>query len=93
MRCSTASTWSSPTRAPGARPGLDARARRASSWRRSAGEPRAKLGWTDVARFGELGIPAVNFGPGDPDLAHKPEEHVAVARIEQTEAALVRFLG
>jgi succinyl-diaminopimelate desuccinylase len=57
------------------------------------GAPRAKYGWTDVARFSELGIPAVNFGPGDPNLAHKPEEHVELARIEQAEAALVRFVS
>ena len=78
--------------APAARPGLDAPLPRAIV-AAVGGEPRAKLGWTDVARFGELGIPAVNFGPGDPNLAHKPEEHVELSRIAEAEAALVRFLS
>ena len=77
--------------APAARPGLDTEAA-ASFVAAVGGEPRAKLGWTDVARFGELGVPALNFGPGDPNLAHKPEEHVAVQAVLDAEAALVRFL-
>jgi succinyl-diaminopimelate desuccinylase len=78
--------------APAARPGLDSPTA-AEFVAAVGGEPRAKYGWTDVARFGELGIPAVNFGPGDPNLAHKPEEHVSMAAVLDAEAALVRFLG
>ena len=78
--------------APAARPGLDAELAR-TIVDAVGGQARAKLGWTDVARFGELGIPAVNLGPGDPNLAHKPEEHVALAAIEAVETALVRSLG
>ncbi len=46
-----------------------------------------------MARFGALGIPAVNLGPGDPNLAHTREESVEVARIAEVEAALVAFLS
>ncbi|MCU1656724.1 MAG: succinyldiaminopimelate desuccinylase [Pseudonocardiales bacterium] len=77
--------------APAASPGLDLPLPREIA-AAVGGEPRAKLGWTDVARFSQLGIPAVNFGPGDPNLAHKPEEHVDVRLIADAEAALVRFL-
>jgi succinyl-diaminopimelate desuccinylase len=78
--------------APGARPGLDSPVA-AEFVTAVGGDARAKLGWTDVARFGELGIPAVNFGPGDPNLAHKPEEHVSVQQVLDVEAALTRFLS
>ena len=77
--------------APAARPGLD-RPVAAEFVRAVGGEARAKLGWTDVARFGELGIPAVNFGPGDPNLAHTRDEHVSRPLILEAEDALVRFL-
>jgi succinyl-diaminopimelate desuccinylase len=57
------------------------------------GSARAKLGWTDVARFAELGIPAVNYGPGDPELAHRVDESVFLPRVAAAEEALLRFLA
>ncbi|UCN13878.1 succinyl-diaminopimelate desuccinylase [Cellulomonas iranensis] len=81
--------------AAGARPGLDAPAAQdfaAAVLAVTGGSPAPKYGWTDVARFSELGVPAVNFGPGDPLLAHKDDERVPVAQIELCHRALRAWL-
>jgi succinyl-diaminopimelate desuccinylase len=77
--------------APGARPGLTAPLA-AAFLAAVGGEPRAKLGWTDVARFAELGIPAVNYGPGLPEIAHTPGEYVEAAPITAAEQSLTTWL-
>jgi len=66
--------------APGALPGLD-RPAAAAFVQAVGGSPNPKFGWTDVARFSALGVPAVNFGPGNPELAHTQAEFVPLAQL------------
>ena len=77
---------------PAALPGLDQPAAR-EFLAAVGGEPRAKFGWTDVARFAALGIGAVNYGPGDPALAHTDEEFCDVADLVTCRDALGRWLS
>ncbi len=58
----------------------------------SGSSPRAKLGWTDAASLWSHGIPAANFGPGDPRLAHTPGEHVRADELERVSATLEQLL-
>ncbi|ROZ56854.1 succinyl-diaminopimelate desuccinylase [Rhodococcus sp. WS1] len=77
---------------PGALPGL-ANPSAAALIEAAGGQFRAKYGWTDVSRFSALGIPAVNYGPGDPNLAHKRDEHVPVQQITDVAAVLRKYLS
>jgi succinyl-diaminopimelate desuccinylase len=77
--------------ASGALPGLDAPAAR-QFLATTGAAPVAKYGWTDVSRFAALGIPALNFGPGDPNLAHTREEHVHTDQITACTELLRRYL-
>jgi succinyl-diaminopimelate desuccinylase len=78
--------------APGALPGLGVPAAQAFV-EAVGGTVNPKFGWTDVARFTALGIPAVNYGPGDPMLAHKQEEFVPIDQLHTCEQTLRRWLG
>jgi succinyl-diaminopimelate desuccinylase len=77
--------------AAGALPGL-AKPAAAALVEAAGGQVRAKYGWTDVARFAALGIPAVNYGPGDPNFAHRADERVEVASINAVTDMLRRYL-
>jgi succinyl-diaminopimelate desuccinylase len=77
--------------APGALPGLSHPA--AAAFVAAIGkEPLPKFGWTDVARFSALGVPAVNYGPGDPNVAHTREEYVETALITECEERMRTWL-
>lgn len=77
--------------AAGARPGLDRPAAK-EFVAAVGGEPSAKFGWTDVARFSAMGVPAVNFGPGNPSKAHADDEFCPAADVVACRNALVRWL-
>ncbi|WP_293241693.1 succinyl-diaminopimelate desuccinylase [Mycolicibacterium sp.] len=77
--------------AAGALPGLTKPAA-AALVQAAGGQVRAKYGWTDVARFAALGIPAVNYGPGDPNMAHRVDERVDVRQITAATEMLRKYL-
>lgn len=79
-------------RSPGARPGLDAPIAQ-GFLAAVGGDPRPKYGWTDVARFSALGVPAVNYGPGDAQKAHADDERVLIDEIRACERGLRAWLS
>jgi succinyl-diaminopimelate desuccinylase len=78
--------------AEGARPGLD-RPAAEEFVHAVGGSISAKFGWTDVARFSAMGVPAVNFGPGDPSKAHADDECCPAVDVYRCREALLRWLG
>ncbi len=83
--------WEQVDASPGAPPSLD-HPLLAALVEATAAAPRAKVGWTDVATFWAHGIPAANFGPADPLLAHTSGEHVSAAELEAAAGTLDRLL-
>jgi succinyl-diaminopimelate desuccinylase len=77
--------------APGALPGLHLPAAAAFVQAVDA-QVNPKFGWTDVARFSSMGIPAVNFGPGDPELAHRQDERVPLEQLRSCLSKMTAWL-
>lgn len=84
-------SWEITDHAFAARPGLDAGIA-AEFLAAAGGRASAKFGWTDVARFAQIGVPAVNFGPGDPSLAHTDDEWCPVSDIHECRRVLLDWL-
>jgi succinyl-diaminopimelate desuccinylase len=83
--------WELVEASPSAPPGLD-HPMLATLVAATQSAPRAKQGWTDVASFWAHGIPAANFGPGDPLLCHTPGEHVSATELERAASVLATIL-
>ena len=77
--------------APGARPGLlDPTV--ASFVEAMGGQVEPKFGWTDVARFANAGTPALNFGPGNPTIAHTVDEFAPISELHSVYESLRHWL-
>jgi succinyl-diaminopimelate desuccinylase len=85
-------TWEMLDAGDGAPPSLDHPLLKALV-EQSGAPPKAKVGWTDVASFWEHGVPAANFGPGDPLVAHHPDERVSRQQLERARDVLAALLS
>jgi succinyl-diaminopimelate desuccinylase len=85
-------SWQRTDRSSGAPPGLT-HPFLAELCHVSGQAPRAKLGWTDVATFWAHGVPATNFGPGDPELAHTPDERITIGELNRYADTVAEWLG
>jgi len=52
-----------------------------------------KQAWTPVAEFALAGVDAINFGPGDPQYAHRDDERVELRSLVRCHTVLRTFLG
>lgn len=85
--------WAVEDAAGGALPGLDKQVTSGLIDVVGHEKIRAKFGWTDVSRFSAMGVPALNFGAGDPSFAHKRDEQCPVEQITEVAETLKNYLS